>query len=274
MIRWITLLALCLMPMLASAEDVAIPPLQHRVTDLTATLTTEQQADLESRLAAFEAKKGSQIAILIVPTTQPEDIAQYSIRVVEAWELGRKGVDDGVLVLLAKDDHRSRIEVGYGLEGALPDAIAKRIVSDVMRPYFKQGDFYGGLVAGTDKIVVVIDGESLPEAQRHAEKDLGVNAMFVALMVAIVVGRLLRSVLGNFVGGLASGGLVVTLVYFLGAGILVATVLGLLAFFITLLGRQGLHTGYGGGGFGSGSGGGGFSGGGGGFGGGGASGNW
>lgn len=279
MARWLTFLALCLMPFLASAEDVAIPPLEHRVTDLTATLSSEQQADLESRLAAFETKKGSQIAILIVPTTQPEDIAQYSIRVVEAWKLGRKGVDDGVLVLLAKNDHRMRIEVGYGLEGALPDAIAKRIVSDVMRPYFKQGDFYGGLVAGTDKIAAVLDGEPLPEVQPRTGKQDGLdaNGLFVALIVAVVVGGILRGILGKFVGGLASGGVVAALLYFLGAGLLVAIVLGMIAFFITLFGGQGLPVGYGGGGFGGyggGSGGGGFSGGGGGFGGGGASGDW
>jgi uncharacterized protein len=275
MSRWLTLFALCLMPLLASAE-VAIPPLQHRVTDLTATLSSEQQADLEARLAAFEAKKGSQIAILIVPTTQPEDIAQYSIRVVEAWKLGRKGVDDGVLVLLAKDDRKSRIEVGYGLEGALPDAIAKRIVSDVMRPYFKQGDFYGGLVAGTDKIAAVIDGELLPEAQRQSAQGFDANSLFVALMAAVVVGGVLRSILGRFVGGLASGGLVAVLLYFLGAGFLIAIVLGIIAFFMTLAGGgRGFPGSYGGGGFGGGGlGGGGFSGGGGGFGGGGASGDW
>ncbi|MFM9912163.1 MAG: TPM domain-containing protein [Methylophilaceae bacterium] len=273
MIRWITILTLCLMPLLASAE-VAIPPLQHRVTDLTATLSIEQQADLESRLAAIEAKKGSQIAILIVPTTQPEDIAQYSIRVVEAWKLGRKGVDDGVLVLLAKDDHRSRIEVGYGLEGALPDVIAKRIVSDVMRPYFKQGDFYDGLVAGTDKIAAVIDGEPLPEVKSHEAQGWDANAIFAVLVAAIVVGGILRSLLGRFVGGLASGGLAAVLLYFLGVGVLIAIVLGILAFFMTLASGQRLPIGYGGGGFGGGSGGGGFSGGGGGFGGGGASGNW
>jgi uncharacterized protein len=265
---------LCLMPFLASAEDVAIPPLQHRVTDLTGTLSTEQQADLESRLAAFEAKKGSQIAILMVPTTQPEDIAQYSIRVVEAWKLGGKGVDDGVLVLLAKNDRKSRIEVGYGLEGALPDVIAKRIVSDVMRPYFQQGDFYGGLLAGTDKIAAVIDGEPLPEARHRQDSGLGANALFGILMVAIVVGGVLRSIMGKFVGGLASGGLAAVLLYFLGAGLLLAIFLGVIAFFMTLASGQGLPLGYGGGGFGSGGGGGGFGGGGGGFGGGGASGNW
>lgn len=269
----LAVLLLCLLAFSAHAE-VAIPPLQQRVTDLTATLTSEQQADLESRLAAFEAKKGSQIAILMVSTTQPEAIEQYSIRVVEAWMLGRKGVDDGVLVLLAKDDRRSRIEVGYGLEGALPDAIAKRIVSDVMKPFFKQGDFYGGLVAGTDKIAAVIDGEPLPEAQHPADQGLNANAIVVAVMVAMVVGGVLRSILGKFVGGLVSGGLAAALLWFLGAGLMMAAVLGVVAFFMALGGGRGLPIGYGGGGFGGGSSGGGFSGGGGGFGGGGASGDW
>lgn len=273
--RWLWFVGLLLCGSIFSAHaEIAIPPLQHRVTDLTATLTGEQQSGLESRLAAFEAKKGSQIAILIVPTTQPETIEQYAIRVAEAWKLGRKGVDDGVLVLLAKDDRKSRIEVGYGLEGALPDAIAKRIVSDVMRPFFRQGDFYGGLVAGTGKIAAVIDGEPLPEAQQRTEPELHMNALFVAFMVVMVVGGVLRSILGKLVGGMVSGGLAAVLLWFLGAGLTFAAILGVVAFFMTLVGSsRGLPMGYGGG-FGGGSGGGGFSGGGGGFGGGGASGDW
>ncbi len=281
MSRWLTLLAFCLMPglvpSLASAE-VAIPPLQHRVTDLTATLNSAQQADLEARLAAFEAKKGSQIAILIVPTTQPEDIAQYSIRVAEAWKLGRKGVDDGVLVLLAKDDRRSRIEVGYGLEGALPDAIAKRIVSEVMRPYFKQNDFYGGLVAGTDKIAAVIDGEPLPSppAQAESHVDYGLGLIALVMWVAVIVGVLLRGLLGRAGGALAGGGLVAALFLFLDVGLMMALILGAITFFWTLTagsGGRGFSSGSGGFG-GGGLGGGGFFGGGGGFGGGGASGDW
>ncbi len=277
MIRWINILLLCLLPLLASAE-VAIPPLQHRVTDLTATLNSAQQADLEARLAAFEAKKGSQIAILIVPTTQPEDIAQYSIRVVEAWKLGRKGVDDGVLVLLAKDDRRSRIEVGYGLEGALPDAIAKRIVTEVMRPYFKQNDFYGGLVAGTDKIAAVIDGEPLPSPPAQAESpiDYGLGLIAVVMWVAVAVGGLLRGLLGRAGGALAGGGLVAVLFLVLGLGFVMALILGAVTFFWTLAaGSGGRVFSSGSGGFGGGGlGGRGFSGGGGGFGGGGASGGW
>lgn len=271
--RWLFALLICLLPVLAQA-GVGIPPLQHRVTDLTGTLTQQQQSDLESNLAAFEARKGSQIAILMVPTIQPEDIAQYSIRVVEAWKLGRKGVDDGVLVLLAKDDHKSRIEVGYGLEGALNDATAKRIVSEVMRPYLKQGDFYGGLVAGVEKIESVIDGEPLPEpVQRSGHGGFGANYIFAVFVAAMVLGGLLRAMLGGFVGGLVTGGLVGLLLWVLGAGLIFAVFLGFMAFFMTMGGGRSSPGGFGGGGFGGGSGGG-FSGGGGGFGGGGASGDW
>jgi uncharacterized protein len=274
MIRWLVALLVCLLPWLAQA-DVGIPPLQHRVTDLTGTLTSQQQSELEANLAAFEARKGSQIAILMLPTTQPEDIAQYSIRVVEAWKLGRKGVDDGVLVLLAKDDHKSRIEVGYGLEGALNDATAKRIVSEVMRPHLTQGDFYGGLLAGVNKIESVIDGEPLPEpVQRSGQGGFDANYIFAVFVAAMVLGGLLRALLGGFVGGLVTGGLVGILLWVLGAGLIFAVFLGIMAFFMTMARGRGFPAGFGGGGFGGGSTGGGFSGGGGGFGGGGASGDW
>lgn len=274
MLRWLLVPLICLLPWLAQA-DVEIPPLQHRVTDLTGTLTPQQQSELEANLAAFEARKGSQIAILMLPTTQPEDISQYSIRVVEAWKLGRKGVDDGVLVLLAKDDRKSRIEVGYGLEGALNDATAKRIVSEVMRPYLTQGDFYGGLLAGVNKIESVIDGEPLPEpAQPSGHGGFDANYIFVVFVAAMVLGGLLRALLGGFVGGLVNGGLVGILLWALGAGLIFAVFLGFMAFFMTMGRGRSSPGGFGGGGFGGGSGGGGFSGGGGGFGGGGASGDW
>lgn len=270
--RWLFALLICLLPWLAQA-DVGIPPLQHRVTDLTGTLTAQQQSELEASLAAFEARKGSQIAILMVPTTQPEDIAQYSIRVVEAWKLGRKGVDDGVLLLLAKDDHKSRIEVGYGLEGALNDATAKRIVSEVMRPHLKNGDFYGALAAGVEKIEAVIDGEPLPEPAPRRGGGFNANYIIAVFVVAMVLGGLLRALLGSFVGGLVNGALVAILLWALGAGLVFAAFLGLMAFFMTMGGGRNFPGGFGGG-RGGGSGGGGFSGGGGGFGGGGASGDW
>lgn len=149
--------------------DVAVPPLKARVTDLTGTLSAQQLATIEQNLAAFEKRKGSQIAVLIVPTTQPEAVEQYAVRVEEQWKLGRKGTDDGVLLLIAKDDRRLRIEVGYGLEGVLPDSIAKRIIEDDITPRFKQGDFYGGISAGVDRLIRKIDGEPLPRSQSKPE---------------------------------------------------------------------------------------------------------
>ncbi len=164
-VRILRYLIICLALLVVSgaqADDVAIPPLEHRVTDLTGTLSTDQQAALESKLAQFEQQKGSQIAILIVPTTKPEEIEQYTIRVVDAWKIGREKIDDGVLVVIAKDDHKMRIEVGYGLEGVIPDVIAKRVIAETMAPSFKRGDFYGGIDAAVDKFIGLISGEALP----------------------------------------------------------------------------------------------------------------
>ncbi len=138
---------------------------KSRVTDLTGTLSANEAAQLEQKLAAFEAKKGSQIAVLIVPTTQPETIEQYSIRVADAWKLGRKGIDDGAVLLIAKQDRTVRIEVGYGLEGVLPDAIAKRIIEETIVPKLRQGNFAGAIDAGIDKMIGVIQGEPLPPPQ-------------------------------------------------------------------------------------------------------------
>jgi uncharacterized protein len=273
--RWLLLIVLCLLPLAAGAE-VAVPPLAARVTDLTGTLTGEQRAALESRLQAFEAQKGSQIAVLIVPTTQPEAIEQYSMRVAEQWKLGRKKVDDGVLLLVAKNDHKLRIEVGYGLEGVLPDVIAKRIVADDIAPHFKQGDFYGGIVAGVTRVISVIQGEALPAPQQPARNNNGAaleHSFTFLLFGALIAGALLRNMLGAFPGGLVTGGLVGAAIMWLGGGIIFAVLLGLMAFVFTLGGVSFWGGGFGGGGFGGG-GGGGFSGGGGGFGGGGASGDW
>ncbi len=277
--RWLTLCLLCLLPYAVQAE-VAVPPLTARITDLTGTLTAEQRAALESRLQAFEAQKGSQIAVLIVPTTQPETIEQYSIRVVEQWKLGRKKVDDGVLLLVAKDDHKLRIEVGYGLEGVLPDVIAKRIVADDIAPHFKQGDFYGGIVAGMTRIIGVIQGEALPApaSQRKYSDSSSIEPFIPFLLFGAIIGSvILRSVLGTFPGSLVNGGLIGFAVMLLGGGMLFAVILGIMAFVFALGGGRGWGGGFGGGGgFSSGGfgGGGGFSGGGGGFGGGGASGSW
>lgn len=264
------------------ADEVAVPALTARVTDLTGTLSQQEQAALESRLAQFEQEKGSQIAVLLVPTTAPEAIEQYSMRVVEAWKLGRGKVDDGVLVLVAKDDRKMRIEVGYGLEGAIPDVIAKRIVSDVMAPAFRQGNFYGGIDAALGYITRLIAGEGLPAPPKPraqgGQGDGGFGEMLPLLLFGgLILGGVLRAIFGNFLGSAINGSLVGGAVMLFGGGLLFAAALGFVAFFITMVGSAMGGVPIGGGGFGGGRGGwggGGFSGGGGGFGGGGASGDW
>jgi uncharacterized protein len=158
----------------ALAQDlVPVPPLKGRVTDLTGTLSPAQVADLERSLAEFEARKGSQIAILMVPSTQPEDIAQYAIRVADQWKVGRKKVDDGLIVVVAKNDHKLRIEVGYGLEGPIPDIVAKRVIRETIAPHFVDGNFYAGLKAGTEQLMKLVDGEKLPPPSNGARSSRG-----------------------------------------------------------------------------------------------------
>ena len=193
--------------------DVEVPPLRARVTDLTDTLNPQQRDALEQKLSAFQSTKGSQIAVLIVPTTQPEAIEQYSIRVVEQWKLGRKGVDDGALLLVARDDRKMRLEIGRGLEGAVPDAVAKRITADIIAPYFKQGDFAGGITAGVERLIKVVEGEPLPEPvgkSQRSSRELDDDSIAIGLVVVtaivamvIVVGGFLRLRLGLF--GCAAG---------------------------------------------------------------------
>ncbi len=260
----------------AAWADIAVPPLKSRVTDLTATLNAGQRAALESKLADFEQKKGSQFAVLLVPTTQPETIEQYGIRVAETWKLGRKGVDDGVLLLIAKDDRKLRIEAGRGLEGVLPDAIAKRIVSEDMAPHFKQGNFDAGINAGVDRILKVIEGEPLPPpkaASSGATADVTVEDSLVWSAIGVVfAGGILRSIFGAFLGAAIAGVLAGVIGGMFGAGIGGGIVIGVVIFLFCLIGLPILRGigGISGGGSSSG----GWSGGGGGFGGGGASGNW
>jgi uncharacterized protein len=265
-----------------AAADVAIPPLKTRVTDLTATLGADQTAALESKLAAFEQRKGSQIAVLLVPTTKPETIEQYSIRVVDQWKLGRRGVDDGVLLLIAKEDRALRIEVGRGLEGVIPDAYGKRIVSDEIAPRFKQGDFNGGINAGVDRVIKLVDGEPLPAPKAvnrgaTAEFDIGSALVWGGLLV-LFMGGILRRIFGRFFGSMFTGGIAGGTAFVLGAGVAGGAFLGVIVFVISLIGLSLLGGGgfRGGGGWPTGGdgGGGSWSGGGGGFGGGGASGNW
>ena len=270
------------------ATRAAIPPLTARVTDQTGTLTAEQKTALEQSLQAFEASKGSQIGVLIVPSTAPETIEQYALRVAEQWKLGRKKVDDGALLIVAKDDRALRIEVGYGLEGVLNDATGKRIISEVITPSFKQGDFYSGISDGVASMIKVISGETLPAPQKPAGGsgngggfDLG-SAAPLLFMGAMVIGGILRAMLGRPLGAIVTGGVMGFLAWMFIGGLFMAVIAGVIAAAITLFGGGlgGLLGGMrgggaGGGGFGGGGGGGGgFSGGGGGFGGGGASGRW
>ena len=262
----------------AQAELVAVPKLATRVTDLTQTLTPDQQNHLEAKLSQFEQQKGSQIAILIVPTTEPEAIEQYSIRVVDEWKIGRSKEDDGLLILVAKNDRKMRIEVGYGLEGPIPDLTAKRIIAEVMAPKFRQGDYFGGLNDATDVVMRLIDGEQLPApAQSSKGNGGGISGMLPILLIGgLVLGGILRGMFGSFFGGALTGGAIGFVAWVLGGGLLLAIIFGIVAFFVTLMGAFGLGQLGGLSGLG-GLGGGGrdiFSGGGGGFGGGGASGDW
>jgi uncharacterized protein len=268
---------------LAGAE-VAVPPLSTRVTDLTGTLSGGAVARIEAKLTDLEKKKGSQLAVLIVPTTQPEDIEQYGIRVAEAWKLGRKGVDDGAILIVAKDDRRVRIEVGYGLEGPLPDAISNRIITETITPHFKLGDYDGGVEAGIDKMISVVNGEPLPQPDRKWERHSGLNTLLPLLLVVVVVaGSVLRAMFGRLFGSIATGGVAGVIVWLLSHLLPIGIGAGVLAFLFALLtggsragwsAGRGWGGGMGGFGGGFGGGGGGFSGGGGGFGGGGASGSW
>jgi uncharacterized protein len=286
---WLTLLAGALS--LAAAQGLQpVPKLEARVTDLTGTLTAEQQSTLEEKLAAFEARKGAQIVVLMVPTTHPEEIEQYSIRVVEQWKIGRKRVDDGVLLIIAKNDRRVRIEVGYGLEGALPDAIANRIIYETMRPLFAENDFYGGINAGVDQIARVIDGEPLPPPDRtwNSARSRHVSGLLPFFIIAVIFGSsILRALLGRPAGAIVTGGLAGLLVWLFGGIVVAAIGVSIIAFLFALISGFGGASrwssvpgvggfgGWGGGMMGGGGfGGGGFSGGGGGFGGGGASGSW
>jgi len=286
-----------LAPSAAHAQQLAaVPDLKSPVTDLTGTLTADQVASLDAKLRAFEQQKGSQVAVLIVPTTQPEAIEQYSLRVVEAWKLGRSKVDDGALLIVALNDRKLRIEVGYGLEGVLPDAIANRIIDEDIVPQFRRGDFYGGITTGVDRMLRVIEGEPLPEPELNPpSRDVpGLFSLLPFLFIfALVGGSILKRLFGRVGGALATGGIVGFLTWLLVGVAMLALGAGFLAFIFALGGGIGggprgggsgwysrpHHGGWGypggfGGGWSGGGIGGGWSGGGGGFGGGGASGGW
>jgi uncharacterized protein len=274
---------LACLPALARA-DVAIPPLKARVTDLTGTFSAQQKGELEALIAAYEARRGSQIAVLILPTTKPEEIEQYSIRLAEAWKIGRRKVDDGLILVVAKDDRRLRIEVGYGLEGAIPDALAKRVIEERITPRFRDGDFYGGVRAGLEQLIRLAEGEKLPAPQAgtgRAQSSPGnwMDYIFYGLMVAFIAGGVLKAILGRLPGSLATGaglGLLGWAIFGAGAAVAAAILGFVLAYLNTGSGRGGGWSSGSGGSWGGSSGGSSSwgGGGGGGFGGGGSSGRW
>jgi uncharacterized protein len=287
-------------PAFAFAQNVLpVPPLTAHVIDQTGTLDAIQLKGLEDKLTAFEQSKGTQVAVLMVATTKPEDDASYANRVGNAWKIGRKGVGDGVLVVVAKDDHKVRIEVAKSLEGAVPDLAAKRIIDEAIVPKFRSGDFAGGLSAGLDQLIARINGEKLPEPAKREPRAqergdfFGFDFVDLALFMFVGVplaGAALRRMVGRPLGALITGAGAGTIAMFISSSIVIGAVAALIALFYTLVsgfasmvprgrgGRGGPFIGgggFGGGGGGWSSGGGGFSSGGGGdFGGGGASGSW
>jgi uncharacterized protein len=287
-----SILALLLCWACSALALVAVPPLSGQVVDQTGTLAANDIASLTERLKDLETRKGSQIAVLIVPTTDGEAIEQFSLRAAEAWKIGRKKIDDGALLVIAKNDRRLRIEVGYGLEGALTDVTTKRIIDEDITPKFKAGDFAGGVSAGINRIIRVVDGEKLPEPEPPHWQSPGLfNTIdpfnpFVLAFV-FVVGGALRASLGRLVGSAATGGFVGVLAWLLVGSLGAAAAIGVLVFLISAFvdlipsgGSRGTRGGWSSGGSSdwssgsSGSSSGGFSGGGGSFGGGGASGSW
>ena len=296
------LLAACAWAGLAAtawAQDLLpVPTLTSRVIDQTGTLAESERADIEAKLAAFEQRKGSQIVVLMVATTQPEDIASFANRVGNAWRIGRKEVGDGILVIVAKNDRKMRIEVAKTLEGAVPDLAAIRIIDEEMKPRFRNNDFAGGLNAAVARLIGLVDGEALPAPSNGSSEGSGDGIDWENLAIFLFIGvfiaaPIVRSVVGKKLGSVVMGGGIGVVAFFITTSVVIAVLAGLAALMVSLFsavaasspGRRGGGgggfggwTGGGGGGgwsSGSSSGGGGFSSGGGGdFGGGGASGDW
>jgi uncharacterized protein len=275
----LALLWLALLPATGrAAEPVPLPALNARVTDLTATLDATQRGRLEAQLAAIDRAGKAQVAVLLLPTTEPETIEQFGIRLAEAWKVGRKGADDGLIIIVAKNDRRMRIEVGYGLEGRIPDAIASRIVNERMAPAFKQGDFFGGLAAAIAAVDQALGGTAgaaeaaLPAAAPVASTGGAMQGDWIEWLFMLAMGAgVLRAIFG-LLGSLAAAAVGGWLGFMVFGSTGIALVAGVVVFLLSFVSLAG---GGRGGGFGGGiSGGGGFSGGGGGFGGGGASGRW
>jgi len=281
------------MPAWACAQQAAIPRFDSPVVDVTGTLDAASKQRIEQQALALQQRKGSQLQVLVVASTAPETIEQYAVRAFESFRLGRKGVDDGVLLVVAKDDRKVRIEVGYGLEGAIPDITAGRVIQEYLVPKFRQGDYAGGIIDASAQLVKLIEGEPLPEpvADNSTGPDRGGEWLF-ALVAAFFVASFLRNVLGGVPAGvrgmLCAGGagfaalLLSSLLLVGGFGAAIGFLIGIVSGGGG--GRYARHRdwggfgggggGWGGGSSGGGSSGGGWSGGGGMSGGGGASGSW
>jgi len=284
LMRLIGGLLLTLALSLAQAQQ-AVPALSGHVVDNTATLDATQRQQLETKLTDFEQSSGAQVVLLLVPTTQPEDIASYANRVANSWKIGRRETGDGLLLIVAKDDRKVRIEVAKTLEGAVPDLAAKRVIDQAITPHFRQGDYASGLNAATDQLMALVRGEELPAPQPRPARNQGDfqwQDLAILLFVAIpLVAGVTRKILGSGLGALATGGIVGTVALLLTSSLLIAVLAAVGALLFTLFSSfrpgpgMGIGSGRGGTGWGSGSSGGGFSSGGGGdFGGGGASGDW
>src|SRR5665213_1852667 len=239
-----SLVALLMCWTCATLAQVAVPPLVGRVVDQTGTLSSDDIASLDQKLRDFEARKGSQIAVLIVPTTAPEEIEQYSIRVAEAWKIGRKKIDDGAILLVAKNDRKLRIEVGYGLEGALTDVTSQRIIDEIITPKFRSGDFAGGISDGVDRIMSVVDGEPLPAPQPRQQRGSGSQGSdftsFLnpfnpfSIIIVLVLGGAFRKIFGRLFGSVATGGLIGAIAWFIFGSMIVSGIAGIIASIFTM----------------------------------------
>ena len=273
-------------------DPIPVPKLTGRVVDLTGTLMVTEREAIAGKLAAFESARGSQVVVLLVPSIGTETIEEFATRVTDSWKLGRAGVDDGVLFVIAKQERKLRIQTGRGVQGTLTDAASKRIIAERVSPRFRTGDFAGGIDAGVDSIMKAIEGEALPPPAKKKSSGRPVsvassfeNFLWVAFLVVPVAGLVLRSLLGRFLGAGLTGGATGLAAAFVFGSVIFGVVAAIAAFILVLgmgagrlagRGGGGWTTGgsWGGGGGGWSSGGGGFGGGGGGFDGGGASGDW
>src|SRR5260221_12520016 len=231
-----SLLALLLCWAVTAFADVAVPPLTGRVVDQTGTLSSGDIDRLTQTLKNLELRKGSQVAVLIVPTTQPETIEQFSIRVADAWKVGRKKIDDGAILVVAKDDRRLRIEVRYGLEGALHDVTTKRIIDEIITPKFRSGDFAGGISAGLDRMIGVVAGEPLPAPPQRQQQQQSSGLTWLlnplnpfTIIAILVLGGVMRGIFGRLFGSLTTGGLIGLVAWLVFGSLIVSALAGIVA---------------------------------------------